>query len=102
MKLICLGASALALVAVRPGVTIAAQVVNGPLHSQAWDDAHLGPDGLAKCHAFRALQRQTAKLQQGDKGTLPTEWRAQLQRKLAAAEAMTPKYVTPAKCGVPL
>ncbi len=102
MKPLFIGAYALALIATGPALAGASPMPQGRLHNPAWDYAHLRPDGVAKCHAFQAIFRQTTKLQKGDDGTLPVEWRRQLQAKLAAAKSKPPKSVTPATCGVPL
>jgi hypothetical protein len=102
MKSIGIGALSLVLFVACPAISMASPATQGPLHSQAWDYAHLRPSGLAKCHAFRSLWRQTIKLQKGGDGTLPVEWRRELETKLAAAKSRPPKSVTPAQCGVPL
>jgi len=102
MKPLCIGAYSLALMAAGPALAGASPLSQGQLHSPAWDYAHLRPDGVAKCHAFQAIFSQTTKLQKGADGTLPVEWRRQLQAKLTAAKSRPPKSVTPATCGVPL
>jgi hypothetical protein len=102
MKLNRFVAWSLALTAAVPGLATAAPTSPSPLHSQAWDDAHLGASGLAKCHAFRELRQETSKLQKGGDGALPVEWRRHLETQLAAAKSMPPRSLTAAQCGVPL
>lgn len=72
------------------------------LRSPAWDRAHLGADGLAKCQAYRHVRETTAWLQKADGGTITARERQRLQAQLAAAKRMPPHALTPLQCGVPL
>lgn len=72
------------------------------LRSPAWARAHLSPRGLLKCRAYQDVWTETRRLQAGDRGQLPPEWRRRLSTKIANANAMAPKSVTPRMCGVPL
>ncbi len=98
---IAAAAAGLALIAISPAAVFAAPNAQG-LHTRVWDLAHLGPDGVAKCDAFREIFQQTGRLQRGDAGKLPAVWRRDLVSKLAKAKAMPPRSLTPVKCGVPL
>ncbi len=72
------------------------------LRSPAWDRAHLGADGLAKCQAYRHVREATARLQQANGGTITAGERHRLESQLAAAKRMPPRALTPFQCGVPL
>jgi hypothetical protein len=72
------------------------------LASGTWDASHLGANGLEKCQAFRMVVMHTHAFQADGGGTISTGQRSSLQAELNAAEAMAPKSLTPAQCGVPL
>lgn len=63
---------------------------------------HLGPNGLAKCRAFRRVRQQTAALQRAGGGSFSAQTRRRLEAELKAAKAMPPASTTPEVCGVPL
>jgi hypothetical protein len=83
-----------------PALAIAAPP--NQLQTRTWTLQHLGPDGLAKCRAFKAVVRHTLVLQKTDGGTITPIERKRIGAELASARAMTPADVTAAKCGVPL
>jgi hypothetical protein len=80
----------------------AAALAPNALKSQAWDQAHLGADGLKKCTAFRQVLRHTNQLGHAGRGRMPPSARTQLDTELDAARAMPPVALTPLQCGVPL
>jgi hypothetical protein len=72
------------------------------LRTQAWDQAHLGPDGMKKCSAFRKVLQDSQEAQGRDNGTMSAAQRSRLSQELSEARTMPPAAVTPFKCGVPL
>jgi len=81
---------------------IAAHEPGNDLHTRAWMLQHLGPNGLAKCRAFRAVLRHTSELQKTGGGTISPVERRRLEAELRSAKAMTPRRVSAFDCGVPL
>jgi hypothetical protein len=72
------------------------------VRSQAWDQAHLGADGLEKCSAFRKVFDRTTALQGRDQGQMSASERTALVAELNTAKAMPPVSLTPFQCGIPL
>jgi hypothetical protein len=72
------------------------------LTSRAWDQSHLGAQGMAKCSAFRRFLRDTSRLQGEGGGTLSHAQRIVLDEELKTAQAMQPVALTPVQCGVPI
>lgn len=80
----------------------AAVPAKADMHTRAWDLAHLGPDGVEKCRAFRAIEDHAMRLQKGDGGALPAVWRRRLESDLARAKAMPPRGLSARTCGTAL
>ena len=96
-RLSCAGLAIFAMGAVFSlGATPAA--ADSRMHAQA----HLGPNGMAKCRAFRNVMNDTQALQKIHHGSLPTAVRLRLERALKKAKAMPPSHLAPEACGVPL
>jgi hypothetical protein len=72
------------------------------LPSRTWDLAHLGPNAVQKCAAFRKVLADTRDMQAADGGTISAADATHLQKALSKARAMTPDSVTAPQCGVPL
>ena len=72
------------------------------LPGRTWTLAHLGPNALEKCNAFRQVLKRTAQLQIAGGGTISSSERNTLEAELNSAKGMTPTSVTPSQCGLPL
>lgn len=72
------------------------------LKSRSWMLQHLGPQGLAKCRAIKAVRRHAAALQQATGGPFSSAQRHRLEQALKTAKARSPHSVTAGDCGVPL
>jgi len=80
---------------------IAASSPGRVLHTRDRMLQHLGPNGLAKCRALKAVARDTIELEKAGNGTISPVQRHRLQAELRSARAMTPRHVTSFDCGVP-
>ena len=72
------------------------------LATRTGDSDHLGANGLEKCQAFRLVVEHTQAFQAAGGGTISPAQTSGLQAELGAADAMPPRSLTPAQCGVPL
>ena len=72
------------------------------VRSQAWDQAHLGAEGLVKCSALRKVLDRTDALQGDDRGPMAASQRTALVAELETAKAMPPASLTPFECGIPI
>jgi hypothetical protein len=82
--------------------TPASSPQSNALNSQAWDQGHLGADGMKKCSAFRKVLRDSNEMRAAGRGPTSPSQRTQLEAELNTAKSMTPLSLTPFQCGVPL
>jgi hypothetical protein len=72
------------------------------LRGPKWRLEHLGPDSVQKCSAYRRIYARRSQLQPtGGGAPSPTAVKS-LESALNAANRMTPRWITPGDCGVPL
>ncbi len=72
------------------------------LKSRAWDQAHLGADGMKKCSAFRRVLKDTTEMRGAGHAPMSASQITLLEEELNTARSMPPVSLTPFQCGVPL
>ena len=100
-----LGAAAatLAILAGSMGAAAAQAPVSGHMTpSREYDQERLGPLGLEKCRAYKAVRRRSDQMQAADHGALTAGDTHRLTAELASVRHRAPRHLTPADCGVPL